>query len=400
MPDSSLTIAPIQPSSDTTMNKPVYLDYAATTPVDPGVAEEMMKCLTLDGVFGNPASRTHGFGWQAEAAVEKARRQVADLIHADPREIVWTSGATESDNLAIKGAVHGVEQPHIITSSIEHKAVIDTCKWLEHQGVDVTWLTPSADGRITCDQVAGALRDNTTLVSLMLVNNELGCITDIAAIGELLRGRGVMFHVDAAQAAGKMAVNVEQLKVDLLSLSAGKVYGPKGIGALYVRRAPEVRIAAQIHGGGHERGMRSGTLPTHQIVGMGKAFAMAADQLAEEVRHLEALRSQFFQGLASLDGVAVNGSSEHRVPGIVNLSFDGVEAESLMMGLHDLAVSSGSACSSATVEPSFVLRGIGLSDQQAHQALRFSLGRYTTSEEVEFAASRIVEVVTRLRAVR
>ncbi|TGN41796.1 IscS subfamily cysteine desulfurase [Marinobacter confluentis] len=386
------------------MKKPVYLDYAATTPVDPSVAEEMAKCLTLDGVFGNPASRTHGYGWQAEAAVEKSRRQVADLIHADPREIVWTSGATESDNIAIKGAVEdalaGQGSAHVITSAIEHKAVVDTCKWLEQRGVDVTWLTPGRDGRISYDQVSDALRENTRLVSLMLVNNELGCITDVASIGAMLRQKGIMFHVDAAQAAGKIAISVEQLNADLLSLSAHKVYGPKGIGALYVRRAPEVRVAAQIHGGGHERGMRSGTLPTHQIVGMGKAFDMAAGKLEEEQGHLENLRAQLVEGLSQLEGVSVNGSPDHRVPGIINLSFDGVDAESLMLGLHDLAVSSGSACSSATVEPSFVLRGIGLSDRQAHQALRFSMGRFTTSEEVEFAASRIVEVVTRLRAVR
>lgn len=382
------------------MKKPVYLDYAATTPVDPSVAEEMIKFLTPDGVFGNPASRSHGFGWQAEAAVEKARRQVANLIHADPREIVWTSGATESDNLAIKGAVDGVDRPHIITSVIEHKAVVDNCKWLEQRGVEVTWITPGSDGRVSCDQVAAALRENTTLVSLMLVNNELGCLTDIATIGRMLRDRGVMFHVDAAQAAGKLEISVEDLHVDLLALSAHKVYGPKGIGALYVRRSPEVHLTAQIHGGGHERGMRSGTLPTHQIVGMGQAFDIAAARLSDEMGHLESLRSQLFESLNELDGVSVNGSTEHRVPGIINLSFDGVDAESLMLGLRDLAVSSGSACSSATVEPSYVLRGIGLSDRQAHQALRFSLGRYTTAEEVEFAASRIVEVVTRLRAVR
>jgi len=360
----------------------------------------MMKCLTPDGVFGNPASRSHGFGWQAEAAVEKSRRQVANLIHADPREIVWTSGATESDNLAIKGAVDGVEKPHIVTSSIEHKAVVDTCKWLEHRGVDVTWLSPGRDGRIACDQVSGALRDNTTLVSLMLVNNELGCVTDIAAIGAMLRGKGVMFHVDAAQAPGKLELDVDQLKVDLLSLSAHKAYGPKGIGALFVRRAPEVRISAQIHGGGHERGMRSGTLPAHQIVGMGKAFEMAAAHLDDERTRLEALRAGLFEGIGKLEGVTLNGSDAHRVPGIFNLSFEGVDAETLMLGLRDLAISSGSACSSATVEPSYVLRGIGLDDRQAHQALRFSLGRYTTSEDVDFAADRIVEAVTRLRAVR
>lgn len=382
------------------MNKPVYLDYAATTPVDPSVAEQMMKYLTPDGVFGNPASRSHGFGWQAEAAVESSRRQVAELINADPREIVWTSGATESDNLAIKGAVAGHDNPHIVTSVIEHKAVLDTCKWLEQQGIEVTWLTPDPDGRILPGQVSEALRDNTVLVSLMLVNNELGCITDVAAIGNLLRERGVLFHVDAAQAAGKMPVDVSALSVDLMSLSGHKVYGPKGIGALYVRRSPDVRIEAQIHGGGHERGMRSGTLPTHQIVGMGKAFAIAKDSLESETARLEELRASFLQGLAGLDGVTLNGSGEHRVPGIVNLAFEGVEAESLMLGLRDLAVSSGSACASATIEPSFVLRGIGLSDELAHRALRFSFGRFSTAEDATFAASQIVDVVSRLRAVR
>lgn len=382
------------------MKKPVYMDYAATTPVDGVVAEEMAKYLTVDGVFGNPASRSHGFGWQAEAAVEGARRQVAELIGADPREIVWTSGATESDNLAIKGAVAGRESPHVITSIIEHKAVLDTCKWLESQGCVVTWLVPDATGRISADQVEQALTEQTVLVSLMLVNNELGTITDIAAIGERLRARGVMFHVDAAQAAGKMPVDVGALNVDLLSLSGHKVYGPKGVGALYVRRAPGVHIEAQMHGGGHERGMRSGTLPTHQIVGMGKAFDIAGQHLEGEVARLEALRSRFLDGVQGLEGVLLNGHAEHRVPGIMNLSFEGVEAESLMLGLRELAVSSGSACASATLEPSYVLRGIGLSDEQAHRALRFSIGRYTTEEEVDFAASQVVEVVGRLRSVR
>jgi cysteine desulfurase len=382
------------------MKKPVYMDYAATTPVDPAVADEMMKYLTLDGVFGNPASRTHAYGWQAEAAVEAARKQVAGLIHADPREIVWTSGATESDNLAIKGAVAGRQDAHIVTSRIEHKAVVDTCKWLERQGTEVTWLDPAADGTIGFDQVMAAIRDNTLLVSLMLVNNELGAVTDIAAIGTELRQRGILFHVDAAQAAGKMAVDVTSMPVDLLALSGHKVYGPKGVGALYVRRSPDVRIEARIHGGGHERGMRSGTLPTHQIVGMGKAFAIAQSGLDEEIVKLEALRESFLAGLQQLDGVSLNGSESRRVPGIVNLSFDGVDAESLMLGLRDLAVSSGSACASARVEPSYVLRGIGLTDEQAHRALRFSFGRYTTGEEVAFASSRIIEVVSRLRAVR
>ncbi|WP_303286881.1 IscS subfamily cysteine desulfurase [Marinobacter sp. SS8-8] len=382
------------------MKKPVYLDYAATTPVDPSVADEMLKYLTPDGVFGNPASRSHAFGWQAEAAVESSRKQVASLIHADPREIVWTSGATESDNLAIKGAVAGRQDAHIVTSKIEHKAVLDTCKWLEHHGTEVTWLDPAPDGSINCQQVVDALRDNTALVSLMLVNNELGTVTDIAAIGSELRQRGVLFHVDAAQAAGKMAVDVASMPVDLLALSGHKVYGPKGVGALYVRRSPDVRIEAQIHGGGHERGMRSGTLPTHQIVGMGKAFSIAQSGLEDEVRKLETLRQSFLAGLGSLEGVSLNGSESRRVPGIVNLSFDGVEAESLMLGLRDLAVSSGSACASATIEPSYVLRGIGLNDEQAHRALRFSFGRFTTEEDVAFASSQIVDVVSRLRAVR
>lgn len=382
------------------MTKPVYLDYAATTPVDPVVADEMIKYLTPDGVFGNPASRSHGYGWQAEAAVERARRQVADLIGADPREIVWTSGATESDNLAIKGVVAGRDRPHVITSVIEHKAVVDTCHWIEQQGVDVTWLSPGPDGRISAEQVRDALQDNTVLVSLMLVNNELGCVTDIARIGALLRERGVLFHVDAAQAAGKMPVNVAELNVDLMSLSGHKVYGPKGIGALYVRRAPEVRVQAQMHGGGHERGMRSGTLPTHQIVGMGLAFELAGKLLSNEMAALESLREQFLAGLEGLSGVHFNGSREHRVPGIVNLSFEGVDAESLMLGLRNLAVSSGSACASATVEPSFVLRGIGVSDELAHRALRFSFGRFTTGQDVEVACAHITEVVQRLRAVR
>lgn len=382
------------------MKKPVYLDYAATTPVDPVVAEEMVKYLTLDGVFGNPASRSHAYGWQAEAAVENARKQVAGLIHADPREIVWTSGATESDNLAIKGAVAGKPGAHVITSIIEHKAVLDTCKWLESQGVAVTWLTPQPDGRITPEQVESALRPETVLVSLMMVNNELGCITDIGAIGSRLREHGVLFHVDAAQAAGKIPVNVTEAPVDLLSLSGHKVYGPKGVGALYVRRSPDVKIEAQIHGGGHERGMRSGTLPTHQIVGIGSAFARAQELLDEDMDSLEALRTRFLDGLSSLDGVSFNGSAEARVPGIINLSFAGVDAESLMLGLRELAVSSGSACASATIEPSFVLRGIGLDDEQAHRALRFSFGRFTSDEEVDFAASQIIEVVGRLRSVR
>lgn len=382
------------------MKNPVYLDYAATTPVDPAVADEMIKYLTPDGFYGNPASRSHGFGWQAEAAVESARGQVASLIHADPREIVWTSGATESDNLAIKGAVTDPGNAHVITSAIEHKAVVDTCKWLEDRGARVTWLQPDANGVVQPEQVFDALQPETRLVSLMLVNNELGSVTDTGRIGEELRKRGILFHVDAAQAAGKLPVDVSSMPVDLMSLSGHKVYGPKGVGALYVRRSRDVRIESQIHGGGHERGMRSGTLPTHQIVGMGKAFAIAQACLSDESGQLEALRIRFLEGLKELSGVSLNGSETSRVPGIINLSFDGVDAESLMLGLRNLAVSSGSACASATIEPSYVLRGIGLSDEQAHRALRFSIGRFTTSEEIAYASAQIVEVVTRLRAVR
>jgi cysteine desulfurase len=385
------------------MKKPVYLDYAATTPVDPAVAEAMMECLTLDGTFGNPASRSHGYGWQAEAAVEKARREVAGLINCDPREIVWTSGATESDNLAIKGAIEGETNPHIITSRIEHKAVVDTCTWLEMQGCQVTWLTPRPSGIITVEQVEEALTDNTRLVSLMMVNNELGCRTDIAPIGRLLRDRGVLFHVDAAQAAGKTVVDVTRMPVDLLSLSAHKVYGPKGIGALYVRRDPAVRIRAQIHGGGHERNMRSGTLPTHQITGMGRAFALAREQLTDECAYLEGLRKRFLGHLECLQGLTRNGGDDNpasRVPGIMNLGFEGVESESLMLGLRDIAVSSGSACASATMAPSYVLKGIGLADAEAHRALRFSLGRFTTAEDVDFAAGQVIKSVEALRSVR
>ncbi|MCK7543201.1 IscS subfamily cysteine desulfurase [Marinobacter bryozoorum] len=383
------------------MKTPVYLDYAATTPVDPAVAETMAGYLTLDGVFGNPASRSHGYGWQAEAAVENARRQVAQLIGADPREIVWTSGATESDNLAIKGAVDANRnrdvRPHIITSSIEHKAVLDTCSWLEAHGCDVTYLDPDTSGQIAPVQVEQALRPETLIVSLMLVNNELGTVNDIASIGSILRNRGVLFHVDAAQAAGKIPVNVGELQADLVALSAHKVYGPKGVGGLYVRRSPDVRIDAQIHGGGHERGMRSGTLPTHQVAGMGKAFELAGEVLASEAARLEALRGRFLQGIAGLDGVSLNGHETDRVPGIINLSFDGIEAESLMLGLRELAVSSGSACASATMEPSYVLTAIGLSEARAHAGLRFSLGRFSSEEEVDFAAGQVTSVVQRLR---
>ncbi|BES71172.1 cysteine desulfurase [Marinobacter nanhaiticus D15-8W] len=379
------------------MKKPVYLDYAATTPVDPRVATRLVEHLTLDGVFGNPASRSHGYGWQAEAAVEGARRQVADLIGCDPREIVWTSGATESDNLAIKGVVSRFPGGHVITSEIEHKAVLDTCAWLETQGMRVTYLAPDVHGQITVEQVASALEEDTCLVSLMWVNNELGVITDVPAIGGLLREKGVLFHVDAAQAAGKLPIDLSRVQVDLLSLSAHKVYGPKGIGALYVRRDPSVRIDAQIHGGGHERGMRSGTLATHQIVGMGEAFRIAGEEIEEERERLFGLRERFLGAVLAIDGVFLNGHAELTAPGIVNLSFEGVDGESLMLGLRELAVSSGSACASASLEPSYVLRALGVSDELAHSALRFSFGRFTTEEEVDFAASEIATVLERLR---
>lgn len=379
------------------MKKPVYLDYAATTPVDPVVAEKMGECLTLDGVFGNPASRSHAYGWQAEAIVESARRQVADLIGCDSREIVWTSGATESNNLAIKGVASRHAGGHIITSRIEHKAVVDTCEWLELQGHSVTWLTPDASGRVSVEQVRDALREDTCLVTLMWVNNEIGVLNDIDGIGRMLREQGVLFHVDAAQAAGKHPIDLSRTCVDLLSLSGHKVYGPKGVGALYVRRDPAVRIDAHIHGGGHERGMRSGTLPTHQIAGMGVAFQKAESVLEEEIARLGALRERFFDRLSGMQGVTLHGSADHTVPGIINLGFDGVDGESLMLGLRDLAVSSGSACASATMEPSYVLRALGVPDERAHGSLRFSLGRFTTEEEVDFAAERIQTVAARLR---
>lgn len=381
------------------MKTPIYLDYSATTPVDPRVAEKMIECLTMDGNFGNPASRSHLFGWKAEEAVENARRQVADLIKADPREIVWTSGATESDNLAIKGAAHFYQKKgkHIITSKIEHKAVLDTCRQLEREGYEVTYLTPNSDGLIEPSAVADAIREDTIVVSLMHVNNEIGTITDIEAIGEITRSKGIIFHVDAAQSAGKIDIDMAKAKVDLMSLSGHKMYGPKGIGALFVRRKPRVRLEAQIHGGGHERGMRSGTLATHQIVGMGEAARICKEELAEETKRVIALRDRFMAGMGEMEEVYVNGSREQRVPGNLNISFAFVEGESLLMSLKDLAVSSGSACTSASLEPSYVLRALGLNDELAHSSIRFSFGRFTTNEEVDFASSQIQEAVSKLR---
>jgi len=381
------------------MNKPIYFDYLATTPTDPRVANKMMKCLSMEGNFGNPASRSHVFGWKAEEAVENARRQVADLINADSREIVWTSGATESDNLAIKGAAYfykGKGQ-HILTSSIEHKAVLDSCRQLEREGYEVTYLEPGSDGLITPDLVANGLRDDTILVSIMHANNEIGTVNDIAGIGEVTRAKGVIFHVDAAQSAGKVEIDMEKMKVDLLSLSAHKMYGPKGIGALYVGRKPRIRLQALIHGGGHERGMRSGTLATHQIVGMGEAANIAMEEMESERDRLISLRERLWSGVKDLEAVQINGDFDQRLPGVLNISFSFVEGESLIMSLKDLAISSGSACTSASLEPSYVLRALGLSDELAHSSLRFSFGRFTTGEDVDLAIEQLVHSVEKLR---
>ena len=382
------------------MKLPIYFDYSATTPVDPRVAEKMADCLTNDGNFGNPASRSHAYGWEAEAAVEEARGQIAGLLNADPREIVWTSGATEANNLAIKGCAHFNQKKgkHVITSKIEHEAVLDTCRQLEREGFEVTYLDPDSDGIIQPEAVAEAIREDTTVVSLMHVNNEIGTINDIAAIGEICRERKVFFHVDAAQSAGKISIDMDAMKVDMMSLSAHKIYGPKGIGALYVRRKPRVRIEAQMHGGGHERGMRSGTLATHQIVGMGEAFRVAQEEMVEENKRILALRNRLWDGLSNMEEVQVNGSLTQRVAGNLNISFAYVEGESLIMALKDLAVSSGSACTSASLEPSYVLRALGLDDEQAHSSIRFSIGRFTTEEEIDFAIEKIRDAVEKLRA--
>ncbi|MCV6609297.1 MAG: IscS subfamily cysteine desulfurase [Amphritea sp.] len=381
------------------MKLPIYFDYSATTPVDPRVAEKMIECLTIEGNFGNPASRSHLYGWKAEEAVETARRQVADLIGADPREIVWTSGATESDNLAIKGVAHFYHKKgkHIITSKIEHKAVLDTCRQLEREGYEVTYLDPDENGIIQPQAVADALREDTILVSLMHVNNEIGVITDIAAIGEITRANGVLFHVDAAQSAGKIDIDVAAMKVDLISISAHKMYGPKGIGVLYVRRKPRVRLEAQMHGGGHERGMRSGTLATHQIVGMGEAARIAKAEMYDEEKRVTALRERFWKGLDGMEEIYLNGSADQRYIGNMNVSFNYVEGESLLMSLKDLAVSSGSACTSASLEPSYVLRALGLNDEMAHSSIRFSIGRFTTEQDIDEAVAEIRTAVDKLR---
>ncbi len=382
------------------MSKPIYLDYSATTPVDPRVAKKMCSFLTMDdGLFGNAASRSHYFGWEAEKAIDEARQNVAELIGADPKEIVWTSGATESDNLAIKGVAqfHAKKGKHIITCKTEHKAVLDTCRHLERDGYEVTYLDPEENGLVDLGKLEAAMRDDTILVSIMHVNNEIGVIQDVKAIGELCRSRKILFHVDAAQSCGKTPIDVDDMKIDLLSMSAHKIYGPKGIGALYVRRKPRVRIEAQMHGGGHERGMRSGTLATHQIVGMGEAFRLAREEMAAENERVRMLRDRLWDGIKDIEEVYINGDMEQRVPHNFNVSFNFVEGESLMMALADLAVSSGSACTSASLEPSYVLRALGRPDELAHSSIRFSIGRFTTEADIDHAVELIRAKIQKLR---
>ncbi len=381
------------------MKLPIYLDYSATTPVDPRVAEKMCACLTPDGAFGNPASRSHAYGWEAEKLVDEARANVAALVGADPREIVWTSGATESNNLAIKGAAHFYQKQgkHIVTLKTEHKAVLDSCRQLEREGFEVSYLDVQPDGLVDLQAFEAALRPDTVLASVMHVNNEIGVIQDIAAIGAICRERKVVFHVDAAQSPGKVAIDLAALPVDLMSFSAHKIYGPKGIGALYVQRKPRIRLEAQMHGGGHERGLRSGTLPTHQIVGMGEAFRIAREEMATENERILELRNRLFDGLKDMEEVYVNGDLKHRIAGNLNISFNFVEGESLMMALKDMAVSSGSACTSASLEPSYVLRAIGRPDELAHSSLRFTLGRFTTEAEIDHVLSQVRGQVERLR---
>ena len=381
------------------MQLPIYLDYSATTPCDPRVAEKMAECLTLEGNFGNPASRSHTFGWKADEEIDKARQYVADLVNANPKEIVWTSGATESDNLAIKGAAHFYKTRgnHLITCKTEHKAVLDSMRQLEREGFEVTYLDPEANGLIDIEKIKAAIRPETTLISIMHVNNEIGVIQDIAAIGELARANKIIFHVDAAQSAGKVDIDLSTLKVDLMSFSAHKIYGPKGIGALYVRRKPRIRIEAQMHGGGHERGMRSGTLATHQIVGMGEAFKIAREEMDEENNRIKNLQAKLLKGLTEIEETYVNGDLEKRVPHNLNISFNYVEGESLIMAIKGIAVSSGSACTSASLEPSYVLRALGRSDELAHSSIRFSIGRFTTESDVEFTIALLKEKIGKLR---
>jgi len=380
------------------MKLPIYLDYSATTPVDPRVLDRMLPYLR--GSFGNPASRSHSFGWDAERAVEQAREEVAALVNADPREIIWTSGATESINLALKGAAHFYRDKgrHLVTVKTEHKATLDTMRELEREGYAVTYLDVAADGLLDIERFVESLRPDTILASVMLVNNEIGVIQDIAALGNICRARGILFHVDAAQATGKVAIDLAQLSVDLMSFSAHKTYGPKGVGALYVRRKPRVRLEAQMHGGGHERGLRSGTLPTHQIVGMGEAFRIARSEMGSENERIRNLRDRLWAGLQRIDEVYLNGDAERRVAHNLNVSFNFVEGESLIMAIKDIAVSSGSACTSASLEPSYVLRALGRSDELAHSSIRFTVGRFTTAEEVEFAVQLLTEKVAKLRS--
>ncbi|MCP4429549.1 MAG: IscS subfamily cysteine desulfurase [Gammaproteobacteria bacterium] len=382
------------------MKLPIYLDYSATTPIDARVAAKMAEYLTIDGEFGNPASRSHEFGWKAEQAVDLARKQVAELVNADPREIIWTSGATESDNLAIKGAAHFYRKKgnHIITVKTEHKAVLDSCRQLEREGFEVTYLDPDENGLISLDKLKSAVTDQTTLISVMHVNNEIGVIQDIATIGEYAREKKIIFHVDAAQSAGKVEIDLGSLKIDLMSFSAHKVYGPKGIGALYVRRKPRVRLEAQMHGGGHERGLRSGTLATHQIVGMGEAFRIAKQEMTTENDRIRMLRDRLYSGLVDMEEVYINGDFEQRIAGNLNISFNFVEGESLIMALRDLAVSSGSACTSASLEPSYVLRALGRNDELAHSSIRFTIGRFTTLEEIDYTVDLVRKAVEKLRA--
>jgi len=378
---------------------PVYLDYSATTPVDPRVAEVMCSYLTPEGNFGNAASRSHAYGWAADEAIKEARKNVADLINADPKEIVWTSGATESNNLAIKGVAHFYKKKgkHIITCKTEHKAVLDTCRQLEREGYEVTYLDPEDNGLVDITKLESAMRDDTILVSIMHVNNEIGVIQDIKAIGELTRERGIIFHVDAAQSAGKVPIDTQDVKVDLMSFSAHKIYGPKGMGALYVQRKPRIRLEAQMHGGGHERGMRSGTLATHQIVGMGEAFRLAKEEMAADNEKLMMLRNRLWDGLKDMEEVYINGDMDQRVAGNLNISFNFVEGESLIMAVKDLAVSSGSACTSASLEPSYVLRALGRSDELAHSSIRFTFGRFSTTDDVDFTIELIRSKVDKLR---
>ena len=381
------------------MQLPIYLDYSATTPVDPRVAEKMCACLTLEGHFGNPASRSHRYGWEAEQLVDEARSQVAALVNANPKEIVWTSGATESNNLAIKGAAHFYRKQgkHLITLKTEHKAVLDTCRQLEREGFEVSYLDVQPNGLVDLEVFRAALRPDTVLASVMHVNNEIGVIQDIEALGNICREHKVIFHVDAAQSPGKVEIDLASLPVDLMSFSAHKIYGPKGIGALYVRRKPRIRLEAQMHGGGHERGMRSGTLATHQIVGMGEAFRLAKAEMAEENARILGLRNKLYDGLKDMEEVYVNGDLGQRIAGNLNISFNFVEGESLMMALKDLAVSSGSACTSASLEPSYVLRALGREDELAHSSIRFTLGRFSTEEEVDHVLGQVREQVERLR---